>query len=287
MYLPGKRVGYTLYLLVAVSLCLYILFPGDIVRNHINSHTGHLLAPYQLEIEQVKPAFPPGVRLQGISLRHNQRELLQLAPVRVSPVYAALLEPGQTFEARAAPWGGHLNSRLNFTADRGQATMTAHTTLNAVALENIPELERISGRALSGRLSGKVVWDSSQSAEPVTADLTVADGRVELLVPWLAIDRVDFQQIDTVLSLNRQQLSVRRCIFVGKQIKGSLSGSIQWRYPLGESLLILNGVIRLQPDFARQLQSKLPEGFVLEENKNDGYRVRFGGTLDKPMFSLK
>jgi len=287
MYIPGKRVGYTLYLVVAVGLCLYILFPEDIVRSHINSHIGHLLAPYQIEIEQVKPAFPPGVSLEGISLRHNQRELLQLAPVRVAPVYAALLEPGRTFEARAALWGGHLNSRLHVAADRGQATMTAHTTLDAVALENIPELEQISGRALSGRLSGKVVWDSFQSAEPVTADLTVADGRVELLVPWLAIERVDFQRIDTVLSLNRQHMNIKRCIFAGKQINGNLSGSIQWRYPLGASLLVLNGVIRLQPDFARQLQSKLPEGLVLEENKNGGYRVRFGGTLDKPMFSLK
>jgi len=287
MHIPGKRVGYTLYLLVAVGLCLYVLFPGDIVRNHINSQIGHLLAPYQVEIEQVKPAFPPGVRLHGISLRHDQRELLQLAPVRVSPVYTALLESGQSFEARAALWGGHLNSRLHVTAKRGQATMTAHTTLNAVALDNIPELERISGRALSGRLSGKIVWDSSQSPDPVTADLTVADGRVELLVPWLAIEGVDFQRIDTVLSLNRQHLSVKRCIFAGKQINGNLSGSIQWRYPLGESLLILNGVIRLQPDFGRQLQSKLPEGLVPAADKNGGYRVRFGGTLDKPMFSLE
>jgi len=276
-----------LYLLAVAGLCLYILFPDDILRNHINSRSARLFAPYLVKITQVKPAFPPGVHLQGITLRRDQRELLHIASTRVSPVYSALLAPGHTLQARTALWGGDLRSRLHVTADQGQTIITAKTTLAAVALENIPELDQISERALAGRLSGAVVWDSSQSADPVTADLTVTDGRVELLIPWLAVKQVDFRRIDTALTLNRQRILIKQCVFVGKQISGDLNGSIQLRYPLGKSLLILAAVIKLQPDFLDQLQSKLPKGLLPAENKNGGYRVRFGGTLDKPMFSLK
>jgi len=287
MVKPGKRVGYVLYLLAAVGLCLYILFPGELFRKHITARSAHLLAPYRVEVAQVKPAFPPGLQLQGVTLRHNQRELLQIASARVSPVYTALFSPGHTFEARAAHWGGNLHSRLNVAVIQDQAIITASTTLTAVALEAIPELARISGRTLTGRLSGNVLWESSQPTEAVTADLTVFDGQVGLLIPWIDIKRVDFQRIDTALALNRQHLLVKRCVFVGEQISGDLSGSIQLRTPLGESLLTLTGTIRLHPDFFHQLQSKLPEGLVSAENQTGGYRVRFGGTLDKPMFSLK
>lgn len=195
--------------------------------------------------------------------------------------------PATPFRPELLSGGGDLTTRLHVAGKQDQTTITAHTTLTAVALENIPELGRISGRALAGRLSGNVSWDSTQSAKSVTADLSVVAGRVELLIPWLAIKQVDFQRIDTALSLNRQRLLVKRCVFVGEQISGDLSGSIQLRSPLGKSLLTLTGTIRLDPDFFQQLQSKLPEGLVPEENQNGGYRVSFGGTLDKPMFSLK
>jgi len=284
---PGKWVGYTLYLLVVAGLCLYVLFPSETVRSHLAARIDRLLHPYRIEIGRVRPAFPPALQLQRITLQLHQRELLQLASLRIMPDYTALFSSGRTVKAQAAFGDGRLHSRLFFTDSGDQRPNMINATLSDVALEDMAELLRLSGRDLSGRLSGQVDWDASRAKAPIAAELTVTAGRIELRAPLLALHSVDFSRIDLAFTLNRQRVLIKRCTLSGKQISGNLDGSIQLRNPLRESLLILSGVFKLQPDFTRQLQAKLPQGLIPAENENGGYRIHFGGTLDKPMFSLK
>ncbi len=283
----GKWFLYALFVIVATGVFLYMRFPEQAVRQYLTQQAGKYLAPYDLKIGSVSPAFPPGLILREVSLQHGRQLHAIFERLQIVPAYTPIFSPGRNLILTAGAYSGNITCKVKLSHGTKMPQVFAETTLADVDLEKADWLRNLTRRNISGRLSGKIFWDSADVVDPLRARLQIAAGRIDLQVPVFSLKSFTFNLVETDLALNRQRAIIQRCVFRGEQLAGDLSGSINRRSPFGESLLSLAGSFKIQPDFAAYLKRKLPEGFLPRKNAGSGYPIRFSGTLDKPWFSLK
>ena len=287
MHRTGKWFLYALFVLVVTGLFLYMRFPERVVRQYLVRQANEIFASYDLTISTVRPAFPPGLILQGIGLQHGGQKYTILERLKIAPAYASLFSPGHTFILTAGVYSGRITSKINLSRGDKSPQVLTETTLVNIDLEKAAWLPEIIRRDISGRLSGKAVWDTANIAKPLKARLKIADGLIGLRVPVFSLKNVTFNLVEIDFTLNREQMFIKRCTLSGEQLEGNFSGSINLRTPLGESLLSLSGIFKMQPEFTQQMQKNLPAGLLSQKKAAAGYPIRFSGTLDKPGFSLK
>ena len=63
-------VAYTLYALVAFVVFVYVLFPYDLLQQRLMEWVSQ--DGIQLVLTRLRPAFPPGLRAEGIRLQVDQ-----------------------------------------------------------------------------------------------------------------------------------------------------------------------------------------------------------------------
>jgi len=287
MQRTGKWFLYALFVLIATGLFLYMRFPERVVHQYVVRQANEVSAPYNLSIGSVKPAFPPGLILRDVALLHGGLKHPILERLKITPAYASIFSPGHTFILTAGVYSGRVTSRVNLSRGDKAPQVLTETTLVNVDLEKAAWLPEIIRRDISGRLSGEAVWDTANIAEPLKASLKIADGLIGLQVPVFSLKNFTFDLGEIDFTLNRKQMLIKRCTLSGEQLEGNFSGSINLRTPLGESLLSLSGIFKMQPAFTQHMQKNLPAGLLSREKAAAGYPIRFSGTLDKPGFSLK
>jgi len=65
----------TLYITAITALLFYVLFPSDEVADYVSHHAASLLPGIAVEIDDAKPALPPGIHLKKTRLLIHATDL--------------------------------------------------------------------------------------------------------------------------------------------------------------------------------------------------------------------
>ena len=283
-----KWLLYFIYILAATGFFLYYLFPSDTVSSYLMFLTRDAIPNCNLTVGSIKPAFPPGLKLEYVLLGKDNNELLQIEHARVSPGIFSLLKGNPAIFVEADTYSGTIDGRIDSGSDKTGRFITADVSMKDIALEKIDWLKTVTKRKISGTLEGKVLYNQESLNEPFRAGFMITDLTIELLVPIFNMANVAFKTVETDIVLNYQQLLVNRCVLRGQKVDGTLSGSVSLKDPFEKSTFNLSGTIKIHPEFMAYLQKNLPRGLLPKKKSgNNSYPVRFFGTLDKPGFSLK
>lgn len=167
-------------------------------------------------------------------------------------------------------------------------SLLVHTDLFDIQLMGVTAIQNISGQKISGLLNGQVAFNRTKNAETTNAFFQLSDLRVDLSTPILNLKSLRFRDIQTDISIDNQNLIIKRCIVKGVQIDGQISGSISFRKDIGKSVLNLNGAIKPHHLFLAGIGKGLSSIFF-PKNKTGEKSLFFGvtGTFEKPGFYLK
>jgi len=123
-----------------------------------------------------------------------------------------------------------------------------------------------------------------RTRHPLSARLVLSDIRLALPV----IGSFQFQQIQTDIGWQGENLDITAFIAEGIQMNANLSGGIHLKTPFENSLLQITGVVQLKPEVLARMKAGFPGG-VIPNPKADGggFPFRITGTMEAPLFSLK
>ena len=114
----------------------------------------------------------------------------------------------------------------------------------------------------------------------LSAELILSDCTIELLASVFNLDNISFKKIEADIALNNNKLQLKQCIFKGKQMDGTMSGTITLKNPFKDSVLNLSGAITPQPLLLENLSKVFP---VNRKKMEQGViHITIGGTFDKP-----
>jgi len=248
----NKRwLGYIFYCIILAVFLLYYRFPSDALRDYLQIRANNLNTPLFLSIDRIKPWPPFGLRLwqTEISFKDKPAKVIFGADSLLFRPSAWSFFRGKgkyCFECLA--YGGDISGCVYFENNNMAAPFTSEIELKDIRIGTYEYLKDLIGRHVDGILKGTINY-SGQQKDLMNgvgeANLRLLDGRVELLLPILSLNSIDFNEVKINMDLKRQRINLKRLELEGPQLKGSLSGTIGLKRNFAKSTLDLKG--RVEP----------------------------------------
>jgi type II secretion system protein N len=282
---------YILYICAAVVFFLYYLFPSDTARDFISSYMKKSHPDYRLDVSQIKPVFPPGIRLRNVGISYKNDLWGELDQFIVTPGYFSLFSERKTFNFRGTAYEGEISGTVDLVTDGNPPGIKLNADLKQIRLEDIDRFQTIFGRKVFGNLDGVVSYQNSKGVDEKTdIRLNLSDCAVEIAHPLIniGIDQISFKSIDAVISIDKQTLELKQCKALGTQADGDLAGTIRFRRPFEKSLLDFRGTLKLHHTLLAKIKDIVPGGlFQQRKNESGGLPVKVYGTIETPKFSFR
>ena len=283
-----KWIGYTAYVIAALAVFIYLLFPSQEIKQYIVRQAAALDPEVSVELEKVDLSLPPGLQLSNLKLFYKGSAAFDSSRVKLTPRYVSLFTPAKGFNVKGKAYNGELNGRASVES-ASNSKYTANLAFDEIELAKIAILSEMVPHQVSGIADGKVVYSSDSGGfGEGNARLMIKQCRVELGAPIFGFTELSVGTLKATLELKGRQADVKEITIDGRQVSGNASGEIRLRQPLSESRIQLSGVIKPRPSFIKELGKVVPSQLLSGGNfVRNGVPFRISGSVERPNFSLR
>lgn len=247
---------YLAYTFVLTLVFLYLLFPGAKLVSYIERSVSHPDSGIVLAIDKIRPALPIGLELSGGKIVLTERPdicALKVDRLTVFPHIRSCVSERVAFDLKAFVCQGEIAGAVRFDGYDTSGPFDTDIHIKGVALEDMAALQNLTGRAITGRLSGDITYNYKSGAYmrgKGESSLVVSDGSVELLLPFLDPGPVKFHSIETVAKLANGKLTIEELKFKSDLFLCDLSGNITLARRMENSVMNLRGSIEPLESFS-------------------------------------
>ena len=237
---------------------LYYRFPSDALGDYLHSTADEINPRYHILFGKVRPSFPFGVKFlkARVSLRENpDTNLFMAESLLIRPGLWSFLKGESKYRFDCLAYGGELKGSVYFSDNGEEASERPFTTsieLRDIRINDYEYLFALIGRNVKGILGGIITY-SGQGNLLINgtgeANLRISNGSVELLQPIFSLESVSFDDVSIKMILEKTKIKLTRVEMEGREIKGTLSGTIGLRQNFSKSRLALRGSIEPLEDF--------------------------------------
>ena len=284
-----KRILYVIFAGIATAFFLYYLFPKETLEDYIDYQVYRLDPDFRLTIGDLRLYYPPYVKVNDLTVYHQQEPILTVSSARVRPGLATFLDNGTIIAFNGYVHEGRFSGRINREDNSPRKLTTVDVDLDGIQLEEINGLRSISGLSLSGRVTGKVVHiNENTRPDHGKADLVFSDCTFQLTDAPLGIKIIRFNRIEMGLILQDRTLKMHHLEMTGPQINARFDGTVIINSPINRSRLNLTGKVRLHAEFMAGLKKKIPAPLWPDKRTlKNGLPLSVSGTIQSPRLAIK
>src|SRR5215813_2593623 len=151
-----------LYALVAFVIFVYVLFPYKELQQRLMEWASQ--DGIQLVLTQLRPAFPPGLRAEGIRLQVDQvspsEATMSIETLRVHPEWLVLLSRQMQVCFEVGLYSGCLEGEARYTKVEGVPLWEVKTRFTDLDMTQYALLRKDGKAFMRGRLGGGNPWSS-------------------------------------------------------------------------------------------------------------------------------
>jgi type II secretion system protein N len=283
-----KILLYTLYTLVAIGFFLYWRFPSKTVGDLIVSQIRQVSPVLQVDIENAYAAFPPGLKLEPVTMSYAELPIARFDYLKVTPSLLSLFGSQKQIDFSGALGTGTLKGKAELTTEeRPQTKVTLN--LDRVPIDLLEFLKQWPNYKVAGDMNAYVDFDSRKgTGGSTTVNVDLAPAKITLANPLMGIEQLEFSQIQTEMTVTPRMLQIKRCDASGPQLEGKITGSIVFRQPIQSSRLTLSCTLKPQAAFIAEHRNDMIAAMLGSENaQKRGIIFRISGTLDNPSYVIR
>jgi type II secretion system protein N len=244
---------------VAFVVFVYVLFPYKELQQRLMDWASQ--DGIQLVLTRLGPAFPPGLRAEGIRLQVDQfspsEATMSIETLRVHPEWLALLSRKMQWRFEAGLYGGRLAGEARSTKVEGVPLWEVKTRFTDLDMTQYALLRKGGKAFIRGRLGG-------DATTTLTSDGQVQDSSLNLRVQSAVFVSVPGWQLqlpreiacDTLqgeLKTPAKQASTVALTCQGKDLFIEARGTMAWKTPLADSLLNMRWQVRSEEAYKPEL----------------------------------
>jgi type II secretion system protein N len=133
-----NRIVYSGYIIIVTVIFLYYLFPGDAVTAYINFKINSMSPEVQLSIKELKPAFPPGMKLVRPDLLRQNQPIISAEFLDIRPSYLSLFKKDKTIFINGDIYDGTLDSSIRIANISANPEYEFEAALDNIQISTIP-----------------------------------------------------------------------------------------------------------------------------------------------------
>jgi len=281
--------AYLLFLLLAVAIFMYLLFPDQVVQAYLEARLAAVDPTLSMTMEKIQPAIPPGLKMLGIDLSRDSQRLVHIDKARISPKLMSLMQASKQIRFEAQLADGTIDGQATIDSTDPGGQLHVEADLSQIQLDKLDVIETGKRFTLAGSLEGRLTHAEGRTLAGMTnGSLTVTGLQINLKSPFFGISDLMMDQTEVDFSVNGPNLRLKTFTFEGPMLEGKISGTIELRNPLEQSRLNLTGNAKPQPELFSHVQDNIPQGiFNPRLMGTRGLIFRIRGTIDSPNVSLR
>ncbi len=284
-----QKIVYTGYIIIAAVFFLYYLFPGDAVTSYINYQINSTSPDMKLIIKDLKPSFPPGIKLFATDLLHQNQTIIGADFLEVKPSYFSLFSKDKAFSINGDIYDGSIDSSVRIANITADPEFDIEALFGGIQISQIPAIKGLEAYQISGIADGNLVYGNKEvKAGKGNAVITLNDSMVQFTPSLFGIEQLEFKSINADFEIINQRVTLKKIDVASREVSGSASGSIVLRNPINKSTINIRGEIKPHPTLIKQLGNVFPVEMISgQKSKTGGIPFRISGSLDQPNFSLR
>jgi len=172
--------------------------------------------------------------------------ILRADSLLLKPQLWSLLRGESKYRFDCLAYKGKVSGSVYFKKDRTRRFIDTEIELSNILIGDYAYLSHLIGRHAEGTLGGTVSYRGQYNLlmdGSGEANLRLSHGKVELLQPFLTFESIDFSELEIEMVLKKQEINLIRLEVKGKQLHGTLSGTITLKKEFAKSRLDLKGTI--------------------------------------------
>ena len=244
---------------MAFVVFVYVLFPYDLLQQRLMEWASR--DGIQLVLTRLRPAFPPGLRAEGIRLHVDQFSLsdatISIETLRVHPEWLALLSRKMQVRFEAGLYRGRLEGEARYTKVEGAPLWEVKTRFADLDMTQYALLRKDGKAFIRGRLGG-------DATATLTSNGQMQDGSLNLRVQSVVLVGVPGWQLqlpreiacDTLqgeLKTPAKQAGTVALTCQGKDLFIDGRGTVAWKIPLADSQLNVRWQVRSEEAYKPEL----------------------------------
>ena len=280
-----KYALYSIYLIVAAGLFLYIQFPSETMIRYLSASANASYPGIRITMANMHPTLPLGVAIASGAVFYHDIPLVRADRIRLRPMLLSILKPERKIRFLGAAHAGRFNGVIEWAADGRPAKYRVDAGLSGMQIHEIPLLQHLSGKRVSGKCDGRIEYRSDGDA--ATVRINAVDCKIARPSLTGKEEFLSFQQVLATLAVESGGLNIKELLFKGRQVDGRLSGAIALRKPIGKSVMTLSGEMKPHPGFFTELgHSVSPQLLSSRIPGESTMPFTIEGTLEDPVFSF-
>lgn len=239
---------------------VYVLFPYDLLQQRLMEWASR--DGIHLMLTRLRPAFPPGLRAEGIRLQVDQFSpsdaTMSIETLRVHPEWLALLSRKAQLRFEAGLYGGHLEGEARYTKVEGVPLWEVKTRFTDLDMTQYALLRKDGKAFIRGRLGG-------DAATTLASDGQMQEGSLNLLVQSMVLVGVPGWRLQLPreiacgtlqgeLKTPAKQAGTVALTCQGKDLFIEARGTMAWKTPLADSLLNMRWQVRSEEAYKPELE---------------------------------
>lgn len=282
-------IGYLLYGTALLVVLLWLLFPKETVRRHLEESLGRACPGQRWQIGAVALDLSTGLTIRAIAGSETGKEdkpLVRIDTLTLRPHVIESLRAGKMqFGYRMGLGKGSIAGLMRL--DGGYKKMHLEGTALDVSLEDIPLLSRRLGRTVQGLVSGTFTFTGSTAPEGehrivLEAQVRVDNGRVGLKRPLLGHTELPFSQGTVILHGNNKTLQLEQGVVESELFDSRFSGMLTVHRDPGLSQLDVQGAMQPKSKLFRGLDNTVALQAFRVQLKENTLPFRISGELSNP-----
>lgn len=281
----NHKILYAAYIICATLFFLYYLFPSKTIKEFLLSKIGQMAPGLSVAVEDVKPAFPIGLKFITVSIQNSGTPLIDAHRLSITPALLSLVTGKIAVNIDCEAYEGMIDAKVGFMG-KDFMVNSADVELSHIQIGDVTFLKDHIPHDVSGVLDGRVNYKKGEDDKnTVIGNLVLSAFVIEFSSPFHGLDKINLQKIETNFESNRNEVKVNRFVNKGGDVDGSLSGTVLIHRRIEKSILNLNGTVTPNPVFADKLGKLGPiVKRLLQKNSGDGFPVKLQGTFERPRF---
>jgi type II secretion system protein N len=284
----GKILLYVLYAVIALAVFLYFRFPSELMKEILISRMNQMQPLVQLEIDNVRPTIPPGIKIEPLTVIYDNMPVLRFDSLKITPHLFSMLGHDKKFSFKGAIGDGELKGTAQMAASSSGEQVKGDLRLNRVPLKFLEILSQYPNFKPDGLLNAIVSFDSAKGGGSADINLEIAPANIALEPPLMDLKNLEFSLIKAQLAATPRMVQIRSCEASGDQIQGKLTGAVVLRQPFANSRLTLSLTAKPQPAFIADHKNDMIGGLLASGNvQKRGLIFRISGTIDNPNYVIR
>lgn len=285
----GKILLYGLYTLAAVCVFLYLLFPSQTISRMIVDRIARARPDVQVGIKDARPVFPPGLKLESLSVDFGDTPIIQMPFIKIMPALFSMLGSEKHIAFNGPLGHGSLKGLAELTSEGQRPQTKVVLNLTEVPLEAFEILRRWPNYQMTGDMTAYIDYDSRKGTNgTANVKMDITPAKIVFNPPLMGLTQMEFAQLGAEMTVTPRMVQIRRCEVSGTQIEGKITGAIIFRQPLKKSRLTLSCTLKPQPAFLADHKNDMIGGLIGSASAQQrGIILRISGTLDNPNYVVR